>query len=243
MKSKYTIAVCDILGFSRLVEEVEIDQIVEGHIAFFRKALHHSMIMGDFPDEPPEFDSLQDNSLLGLAWFSDTILIFTREDSDAALQELIRCLSWLIFETTVGGGTRIRCGVSYGEAFIDPANSLYIGQAIVDAYRMEQLQAWTGGALTSDAVNRVPEHVRRARLADWPLVPYEVPLKGEGKMDTLAIDWTLGIHDEPLQFLWTRKHPYPTEGDRAEMPDVYEKWLNTKRFHEEVCRWCRAAPE
>ena len=242
MKGQYAIAVCDILGFSKLVEEVDLGQIVDGHIGFLRKAVHHSMIMGEFPEEPPKFDSLQENSLLGLAWFSDTILIFTREDSEAAFQELIRCLSWLIFETTLGGGTRIRCGVSFGEAFIDPGNSLIIGQAIVDAYHMEQRQCWTGGALTRAAVDRVPEQVRQGRLADWPVVPYAVPVKGNKTMETLAIDWTLGIHNEPLQLLWTRKNPQPTEQDQAAMPDVYEKWVNTRRFHEEVCRWCNPEP-
>ncbi len=135
-------------------------------------------------------------------------------------------------------GTRLRCGLAYGKMHLDSENSLYVGQPIIDAYRLQQNQAWSGGALTVSAVDRLPKIAKSGKVVDWYVVQYQVPLKKGRFMNTFAIDWTVGIHPHDLQFLWSQENPEPTAKDWQEKPDICEKWLNTKVFHDKVCRTC-----
>lgn len=237
MKSNYALAVCDILGFSILIQENSLDDVVQVHLRRLRKALHHSIHKGEFPVEAPSLQALQDQSELGLAWFSDTILIYTLEDTDDNLRALTSCLGWLLFET-IYARTRLRCGVSYGEAFIDAENSIYVGKPLIEAHRLEQDQVWSGGALSLEAVERLPTYARTGEYVEWFLVPYQVPVKGNGTLETLAIDWTIGVHPPP-GLRWSETSAVPPEDEWEKSPDICEKWKNTKLFHDRVCRSCR----
>lgn len=237
--AKYTVAICDILGFSNLVKERALNEVVQIHLGRLRKALHHSIHKGDFPSDPPSLESLQDQEQLGLAWFSDTVLLYTLEDNDENLRSLTAALGWLLFETIWQVGTRVRCGVSYGEAFIDIKNSIYVGEPLIEAHRIEQDQAWSGGCLTHRAVERLPADAHSGRSAHWFLVPYHVPLKEGRKLETLAIDWTTGLHRR-LDLRWSATHAAPPEEEWQKRPGVCEKWQNTKTFHDQVCRYCNA---
>ena len=48
MKAQYMIAVCDILGFSKLIESNPLDKVVDHTLGWFRKALHHSIHKNGF---------------------------------------------------------------------------------------------------------------------------------------------------------------------------------------------------
>nr|MBF0221448.1 hypothetical protein [Desulfobulbaceae bacterium] len=236
MNRQYTIAICDILGFSELVRSTPLDTVVGNVLGWFRKALHHSINKNDWPETVPNFDDINKNSNIGLAWFSDTILLFTHEDSDESLQELLQSVAWLLF-VTMFSNTRMRAGIAYGNAFIDPKNAMYVGKPIIDAYEMEQKQQWAGAALTDSAAGRVPEFVRGGKFADWPILPYNVPLKNNETISTLALDWTYGIHHQN-PFLWSKKNDDPTPEDWAANPSICQKWQNTKQFHMDVCKQC-----
>jgi hypothetical protein len=134
--------------------------------------------------------------------------------------------------------TRMRADIAYGDAFIDPKNAMYVGVPIIDAYQLEQQQQWSGAALTKSAFERVPEFARNGKFADWPVLPYNVPLKKNKTIYALAINWTLGIHDK-LPFYWSKNNKEPTPQDWARVTSVCEKWQNTKQFHIGVCDQCR----
>ena len=167
MNRDYLIAVCDILGFSNLVENNPLEVVVDKSLGWFRKSLHHSVHKGTFPKATPTLKQLQSDTNVGLAWFSDTILLYTKRDTDEAVRTLLSVVGWLIFETILEGNTKVRCGVSYGPAFVDPDNSLYVGRPIVDAYRLEQRQEWAGGPLTPEAVDRIPPAYRDGHSLEW----------------------------------------------------------------------------
>jgi class 3 adenylate cyclase len=243
VQRKSLIAVCDILGFSHLVESAELDAVVQNAMGWFRRALHHSIHKGEFPTGVPSLRALEAHPHVGVAWFSDTVLLYTKEDSNDAVRELLTVVAWLLFETTMQGLTRIRAGISYGEVFLDPENSLYVGMPIVEAYRLEQKQQWSGAALAPSAEHRIPAEARTGRFADWRLTPYAVPLKGGTQVQALAVNWNQGIHALGWRFLWSSKSAEPTPDDWAANPDVCEKFINTRAFHEAHCQECRAARE
>jgi hypothetical protein len=150
---------------------------------------------------------------------------------------LLQTIEWLLFET-MHYPTRMRADIAYGDAFIDPKNAMYVGVPIIDAYQLEQQQQWSGAALTKSAFERVPEFARNGKFADWPVLPYNVPLKKNKTIYALAINWTLGIHDK-LPFYWSKNNKEPTPQDWARVTSVCEKWQNTKQFHIGVCDQCR----
>lgn len=242
MRGNYLIAVCDILGFSALVANKPLEEVIDGSITWFRRALNHSILKKSFPDSAPPTAELDGNNHVGVAWFSDTILLYTKEDTDEAVRELLQVVAWLVFETILDGKTMIRAGIAYGEAYIEPENSIYIGKAIIDAYELEKIQEWAGAALCSSAVLRIPELARSGKFVDWWVVPWAVPLKHKQTMLTLAINWNLGIHAPDWRLRWSRKSDMPEKSDWATNKILSEKFMNTKLFHEAHCIYCRSLP-
>jgi hypothetical protein len=234
-----TIAVCDILGFSRLVEDNPLESVVDGALGWFRKSLHHSVHKDGFPEASVTLKQLQTHSDVGIAWFSDTILMYTMRDTDDCLRSLMSSIGWLLFETNMAGRTRIRCGIAYGKVYVDETNSMYVGRPIIEAYRLEKRQAWSGAALTESAIQRVPDYARAAQFPEWWLIPWKVPIKNAPAEQTLAINWTLGFHDSPFILNYSGQHAEPTSSDWAQDPDICEKWRNTRDFHDNVCEDCK----
>jgi len=232
------IAVCDILGFSQMVKTQSLDSVVNNAIGWLRKSLHHSLHKDGFPESIPELRDIESHTNIGVAWFSDTIFLYTRRDENRCVQNLISTVAWILFETIMTGRTRIRAGISYGEVFIDPDNSLFVGPPIIDAYRLEQAQQWSGGALTKTAQERIPVAVRSGHYADWWITPYPVPLKS-GPKEMLAVKWTWGVHPPAWRQVWSESQEEPSEKDWKEKRDICEKFINTKAFHDATCSYCR----
>lgn len=241
MHGNFTIAVCDILGFTHLVNNTPLKIVVNDALGWFQQALHHSIHKNNFPKDVPSLKELQNQSNVGVAWFSDTVLLYTKKDTNECLQALLSTLAWLLFETIIEGTTRIRCGISYGEVYIDSENSIYVGPPIVDAYLLEEKQNWSGGAFTDDGVKRLPEIAKSGKYVyEWYITPYKVPLKKDQDFNTLAIDWTLSFHTPDPNFLqWSKESKEPKPDDWEKSPDICKKWKNTKEFHDRVCNFCK----
>lgn len=232
----YMVAMCDILGFKKLVEMFPASQIKERSFGYLKKALKFS-VEKNIPETVPSVNELLKsltNYRLGLALFSDTILIYTLEDTDTSVNNLISTLGWLMFATIGFSDVRLRCGVSFGEAEMDVPNAAYVGKALVEAYELQESQEWAGGALTPKAVERLPTEAKTY------LIQYKVPRKTKQPMETLAINWTIGSH-EPGEFPspWNTITREPTTRDWFERPDVCRKWWNTVAFHDAMCRKCK----
>ena len=112
--NKSLVAVCDILGFGNLCRRSEPEDIAKHSIGWFRKALHYSIHSDEFPQSTPSLIELCKQAQLGLALFSDTVFLYTLEDTDENCRILISSLAWLVFITMRRPDIRIRCGVAYG---------------------------------------------------------------------------------------------------------------------------------
>lgn len=237
MIDKRLIAVCDILGFKKMIRNNPLDFFASNVISYFLKALYYSIHKKDPPPTLPSLSMLRHESSIGLAWFSDTVLMYAKDDTDESCRQLIETIAWLLFATNLTHPIKIRCGISYGEVYLDEENEIFIGAPIVEAYEFQEQQNWSGGALDKSAYARIPSHVIKTNPFDWYLIAYDVPLKPPVNDLFLAIDWTRGIHPyTPLD--WSEKSKMPTEEDIQTFPDIIEKWKNTKAFHDFACRLC-----
>jgi hypothetical protein len=244
MRGKYLIAVCDILGFESLVKNNSLDSVVNNALGWFRKALKHSLHGGTFPVAPPPTRELESHEHVGVAWFSDTILFYTKHDTDEAVGELLQAVASLLFETITDGVTKVRAGIAYGEMYVDPENSMYVGLPIVEAYKLEKAQQWAGAALMESACKRLEQCGPSGDVARWWVTPWDVPLKeGRAPMKTLVVNWNHGVHDLGWRLRWSESSELPPEEAALNCPDVYEKFMNTKNFHEMLCDDCKRARE
>ena len=226
------VAFCDILGFSNLVGRRRLEDLVAHDLAIFRRILHYSL-SHNWVAEPPSFDELHSDARVDFAWFSDSIFLYSRDDSDESVRRLVETVSWLLFATITGTQTRVRGAISYGDVFIDSDNDLFVGQPIVEAARLEATQEWAGAALTPAAVERVPISRRDGHDPAWPLRPYLVPAKhSPAGIQTLAVDWTWGIHELSWSCRWSDENDAPPPEAWTATPDLCTKFTNTRQFHD-----------
>ena len=222
------VALGDILGFKNTILSTPLEMVVQHYLGFFRRALQHAMEAKGWPDPPADFAALRRQSSLGIEWFSDTIIIYTKEDTDIAATNLVRVVNWLLFETLYHHATRLRFGIDYGELHVDANAGQLVGRALVGAHQLEANQRWAGGALTPAAMQRLPQD------AQHYIVRYPVPLKSDECPSAHAINWTQGVH-LGLAIPLAPDRATPHEHDPA---DVVEKWRNTLAFHATVCDTC-----
>lgn len=78
-----------------------------GHIS---SAIGNS-VYKDFYPFPIELKRLRRISPLGIAWFSDTVLIFTKDDTNEQVREFINCVGYLIGINMLFRETRLRAGI------------------------------------------------------------------------------------------------------------------------------------
>lgn len=238
MTEKRLVAVCDILGFKNLIKTRDLKELIAGDLAVFRKLVGFSINHGTVPNLPPPLNVLREQRKVGFAWFSDTLLIYAKDDEDMSCRDVLEVLGWLLF-TTMSTQSRLRGGVSYDEFYADPENEIYVGSSILEAHELEQAQEWSGVALAKSAANRIPKRTSTGARFQWWVCDYQVPLKS-GKGNTcsnLAIDWTQGIHPN-FDIKWANSHPEPTEAEKIDNKFGFDKWKNTLRFHQEVCLTC-----
>jgi len=245
MSEKRLVAVCDILGFTNLILNHDLDALITGKLSLFRKLLGFSVMHGAVPDFPAGLKELREQNRVGLAWFSDTIIIYAKKDDDLSCRNVLETVGWLLFHT-MWSQTRIRAGIAYNEFFAEPENEIFLGKAIVEAYKLEQDQEWSGAALTLEAANRIPKPATTGERFQWWICSYEIPMKPpKDPMKTtepiqcsnVAIDWTQGTHDQN-DFSWSEKEPEPSEEKRFCAGNSYDKWKNTRNFHREICISC-----
>lgn len=226
------IAIGDILGFKETVLTTPLEVIVEQYFGFFRRALQHALRQQGWPSVPESFTELRASAPIGLEWFSDTIVLFARDDSDTSAKAVVDAAAWLLFETMYVTAVRLRFGVDYGELHASTDAGQIVGRAVVGAHLLEADQKWAGGALTPAAAERVGGVSRNDTLVEYP-----IPFKKHVSPTRVALNWTYGDHS-PLDICWSRESSQPSEQDRREREDVVEKWRNTNAFHERVCFWC-----
>jgi hypothetical protein len=229
------VAVADVLGFTETVLRQPLEKVISGPITFLGKCLRHSGHQQGWPlDHSPTIAEIRAQNRVGIAWFSDTILVYALSDSNEHTKAVVETCAWLQFETFHGTHTALRIGIDYGAFYADVERSVFVGPALIGAYRLEEAQDWVGGAFTVAAGVRASS----ADVLDY-IEDYNVPFTPVGKMMP-ALNWISIPHQaEQLRF-----RPLPQT--LANAPDeqtrerIVRKWRNAEIFHEARCEMCRS---
>jgi len=238
------VAMCDIMGFGALIGSHPLSRVVDEFVPRLFSLLENCITQETPVAKNPSISDLQNLGKIGIAWFSDTILLYGLDDTDESCRRLIETVGWLTARTLFEAPrTRIRSGISYGEFYEDKERNLFLGKSIVEANQVEKQQEWVGGALSKSAEERVRRmHNSDEWLAsDWWLTEYSAPAKVSKHpqlLSNLAINWPLALHPHNFDLDWSDESPEPTEDEWTKQSDVCKKWYNTRLFHRKVCRRC-----
>lgn len=148
-ESSYFIALFDILGFSKLVETIGIkgvkkkyDRLMKivtasaGQKSTVKVKLKKNLYFPAFSFVPIKH-----------AYFSDTIILWAPTNPEHFSAFLSRCTDLMCESIKIG--LPLRGAVSCGQAIMYPESNKFIGNAIIEAARMESRQAWIGVTLCS----------------------------------------------------------------------------------------------
>jgi hypothetical protein len=226
---KRFVAHIDILGMSTLVEQdaeaawnllsglVECLETVNGYELEFKDA-------GARLNVPEK---------VGSVMFSDTIVLFTIDDSDLSLRSLIVAVGAL-FHRALVKCVPVRAALAYGTFFINQPKSMYAGPALIEAYRHGESAQWLGIVACPSVVGRAAALGMTSDSKNI-IVPWSIPVK-TGTIEGYAVNWPAAVQNDmtvpaPLTAEQFYEAFHSTFGDfNLQPPDVKAKYKHTVDF-------------
>jgi hypothetical protein len=187
---KRFVAFFDLLGFSSWLEadgSAEVFTSVRGFLnLMIRASLPGSVVHSDMSV------TLHDSDI-GFINFSDSIVFYSRDDSEPCFQTMIKVCGEFMNGVITGPSRMLRGAMSHGEFYADPAANAYVGQALVDAYRLEGRQDWLGFSFAKSVVD-LPLFKRAVEQYPNYIVRALAPLRGSTELP-YCLNWA-----DKLQF-------------------------------------------
>jgi hypothetical protein len=153
----------DLLGFANLIGRSDIDRV----LPLYESAL----------DSLHSIAAPKKSLGISFSWFSDTFIIFSHGGRDKDFSNVEQA-GRLFFQKLVLGGIPVRGAISFGKLYTHLAKNIFIGQALIDAYRYGEGQDWLGFLLAPSALKRMAEvGLPPQHRAHYRLVPKDGILK------------------------------------------------------------------
>jgi hypothetical protein len=135
----------DIMGFKDLVARKSHDQIYKMMQEIIKATRFAEKITSYFPRK--------ENGLIKIMTYSDSIMIYSKDDSPASLESFIDAVSSLsldLFES----GIPHKGAVAFGSMTLDFTNNIFFGQPLIDAYLLQEELNYYGVVVHSTAEYR-----------------------------------------------------------------------------------------
>jgi hypothetical protein len=229
---KRFVAFFDLLGFSSWLEaegSAEVFMYVRGFLnLMIRASLPGSIVH-------PDMSVTVNDSTMGFINFSDSIVFYSRDDSDDCFDTMVRVCGEFMNGVITGPSRMLRGAISHGHFYADPAANAYVGQALIDAYRLENAQDWLSCSF-HDSVATLPQF-RRA-LPRYPnyIVQALVPLRGSNAIP-YCLNWADRRQFRPLSFNARRglddceqRARKSLKGNSAELAKLDLRMKHTREF-------------
>lgn len=201
------VAFLDVMGFKSLVASMSAHSLYNVMKMLHREAglaeqMARTIVDGDKPGiavalTNPSDDLRRRNQLLRLVQFSDAMILISRDDSDAA-SLAIRLACIRIYTAGLVRGIAIRGALAKGLITADFRRSIFFGQAIVDAYLLEEDQKWFGIAEHESCSSAFSSKEELAELNEDEIPisePWQVTTS-TGSRELLALNWTILLSEE-----------------------------------------------
>jgi hypothetical protein len=121
------VAYFDLLGVSSMVKSGNIDEVFRAYERSVR-----------------ELKNLQERAKrVMLAWFSDTFLLYTEDDSCSSFINLEYVSRWFL-HYLVSAEIPVRGSIACGELYADSVHNVYMGGALIESHEYGEAQDWIG---------------------------------------------------------------------------------------------------
>lgn len=183
----------DVLGFSERVAELGLARILKQYedlVQLVQQRAGGRVVITARPISPTTMVPVAGYVTLDAQYFSDTILLWASYDEIAF--EVCVDLILDFFCECFRSGLPLRGAITFGEAHMDLATGIYLGQPIIEAARAETSQLWCGCTFGPS-------------LDDYPhlgpvdkYLPYEAHIKEgrSGLVRGLTLDWPRRMRDQ-----------------------------------------------
>ena len=91
---------------------------------------------------------------VGYAWFSDTFIVYTEDDSTESFGAIDNISRWF-FYFLITADIPVRGAISCDAFYADRENDLFFGEAFIEAYEYGETQDWIGLLLCPSAEERL----------------------------------------------------------------------------------------
>jgi len=136
---------------------------------------------------------------------------FSFENSPDATEDLIKEFFHsvkMLFLRFLYYGFPLRGGIDYGEFIVDPAQNIYIGEALIRAYKNSEEHEWAGISITSDFSKLISDYGQLQGL----LIDYKVPIRKNLNQVLKVIDWpndqTIKQKQDPEEYIRSQFQKY-----------------------------------
>src|SRR3972149_7120522 len=216
IKSESFVALFDILGFSDLVKDNELDKVVRTYLRAKK----------EFENTISHINAILQKDAVSFRNFSDTFLIYTSEVNDMSFLALLAACDSL-FLAAIENELLIRGAITVGELIV--SDGIEIGKAIVEAYENEKKQDWIGCWITDHCMNKI---IKNEHLPGKDIVEYEIPFKDGAIKKGYAFNW---IKSLPRKVMFAnKKNDFTLEEIKNELKLFQKKPLDwsIKRKHD-----------
>lgn len=181
------VAFLDILGFANLVEN-DPDEAwgLLSDLVAIRD--HTDKLVFEFTQSKSRIPA---GERVRMVTFSDTILLFTLEDTKVDLQSMISLLS-LLFQAALKRCVPIRVGLAYGQFYFNIEKSMYMGPALIEAYHISKSQ-WLGITISQSASQALLD-LKLSKDGIEGIVSWDVPYK-DGPRRSYVVNWPVLMED------------------------------------------------
>jgi len=239
---KHNMLVCclDILGFSNKTDALEIEQLVEIYdniiIGAVKDATHS---FKNYTGEEPSFSQRRTECV----WFSDTVVLYgkapqaTHGNSSPEYygycKDEVRGFlqsAKILFLHLLFNGYPSRGGIDVGPFYADAPKGIYVGKALIEAYKLCVVHQWAGISLTDRCSTFLLD---RLPAPEEFLVDYKVPSKSGKSVNRKVINWPLdkSMEDKNVTTYIRQKFEFP---DCQLDTDAKKKLENTLKFCKHV---------
>jgi hypothetical protein len=137
IKSRW-VAVIDLLGFSHTDWKTNYLSIVTSYELALEQIVH----------------ACRNKEAVEYAWFSDTFILYSEDDSASSFVHVESSVRHFL-QGLLNHGIPFRGGLSCGDFFAKPKQNIYVGEALVEAYKMSECHNWIGFSFTEKAAKQL----------------------------------------------------------------------------------------
>jgi hypothetical protein len=125
--------------------------------------------------------------------FSDTIVLFTKSESNEDLQSILIALGEFMHKAMLNF-VPVRAGLVGGQFFFNIKESMYAGPALIEAYEIGEAAQWLGIVTTREIYEQSIQAGFKSGIADI-VVAANIPIKS-GSVAGFAVDWVSPVRND-----------------------------------------------